>query len=67
MRGYQCYDCGGVVEDDDFDEDDDACERCSSINVAPVEIFPCPLSTESKCEDDDHHWGIRKHVSEVDR
>ncbi len=62
MRGYECYECGGVTEAQDFDPATDVCGACGSDNVAAVEIFPCPLSDTSHCEDEAHHWGLGKHV-----
>lgn len=55
--GVECFECSAVIIGGDPTA---PCESCDSDNVGEVEIRPCP--DVEKCEDDEHHYGMGKHV-----
>lgn len=62
QRGLECADCGGVTPQSNPSEFDE-CPKCTSDNTTVVVISDCPIGED--CTDDDHHFGLGKHVSEV--
>ena len=63
-NGKQCYDCGTIFEDD---TDISYCENCdkdsTEVALTLVQILECP--NDDLCESDNHHFGIHKHVIEI--
>lgn len=69
-NGYECFECGIVVEDDTVDPDNDSpdCWQCLDQGAEDpnctrlVRITPCKKKNPKKCKSDFHHHGMNKHI-----
>lgn len=64
--GLECLDCTGLTVYQSA-KDGDECEHCGSEATMVVELENCPAADPENCTHDDHHFGIGKHVIEIER
>ena len=65
VRALECYNCTRVSEPRESVADGDDCPACESTDTFVVELQDCPVG--AGCTHDDHHFGVGKHVIEIDR
>lgn len=60
-NAVECIDCSNITMLGDVMHDE--CPQCGNDNLTPVMVTPCPAEHPADCEDGDHHFGIKKHVT----
>lgn len=63
---FECLACGAEGHCEDFDVEQHMCPICGTDD--PVVFFTvtaCPAEHPADCTDDDHHFGLQAHTTEV--